>query len=278
MAIIGSLLKRGIRFGNLVASRKRIHPFRQQKKTLSKLLSKARYTEFGEKYNFEEVLSSSLFGEKQEFYEKFKNNVPVHDYNKIYQEWWSRLLKGERNITWPGRIKYFALSSGTSEASTKHIPVTNAMSKAMQRTSIRQILSLGKYKNLPDKLYEKGFLMLGGSTSLNEKGDHLEGDLSGINASQIPFWFKPYYKPGEKIAAETDWTLKLEEITLQAKDWDIGFIVGVPAWIQLLMEKIIDHYKVNTIHDIWPNLLVFGHGGYRLNHTKKGLSGFWGNR
>ena len=271
MAIIGSLLKRGIRFGNLLASRKKVHPFKQQKKTLSKLLAKARYTEFGEKYDFEEILSSSLFGEPREFYEKFKSNVPVYDYNKIYGEWWQRLLNGERNITWPGRVKYFALSSGTSEASTKHIPVTNAMSKAMQRTSIRQILSLGKYKNLPDKLYEKGFLMLGGSTSLNEKGNHYEGDLSGINASQIPFWFKPYYKPGEKIAAETDWALKLEEITLQAKDWDIGFIVGVPAWIQLLMEKIIDHYQVKNIHEIWPNLLVFGHGGVSFEPYKKGF-------
>lgn len=271
MAIIGSLLKRGIRFGNLVANRKKIHPFKQQKKTLSKLLAKARYTEFGEKYSFEDILSSSLFGEPREFYEQYKAHVPVYDYNRIYNEWWKRLLDGEKNVTWPGRVKYFALSSGTSEASSKYIPVTNAMSKAMQRTSIRQILSLGKYKDLPDKLYEKGFLMLGGSTSLNARDNHFEGDLSGINASQIPFWFKPYYKPGEKIAAQKDWGLKLEEITLQAKDWDIGFIVGVPAWIQLLMEKIIAHYKLNNIHEIWPNLLVFGHGGVSFEPYKKGF-------
>ncbi len=271
MAIIGSLLKRGIRVGSLVASRRKINPFKQQKRTLAKLVSKARYTEFGEKYRFEEILSSSLFNDSSGFYEKYKSIVPVYDYNKIYKEWWHRLLDGEKDVTWPGQVKYFALSSGTSEASTKHIPVTNAMSRAMQRASIRQILSLGRYKNLPDKLYEKGFLMLGGSTDLNRKENHYEGDLSGINASQIPFWFKPYYKPGEKIAAEKDWALKLEEITLQAKDWDIGFVVGVPAWIQLLMEKIIDHYKLKNIHEIWPNLLVFGHGGVSFEPYKKGF-------
>ncbi|GAB2771498.1 GH3 auxin-responsive promoter family protein [Rhabdobacter roseus] len=271
MAIIGSLLKRGIRFGSLVADRKKINPFRQQKKTLSKLLAKARYTEFGETYNFEAILSSSLFGQPRDFYERYQQSVPVHDYNKMYKQWWVRNVEGEKNICWPGRIKYFALSSGTSEAASKYIPVTKAMSKAMQKTSIRQILSLGKYKELPDKLYEKGFLMLGGSTNLSARDNHFEGDLSGINASQIPFWFKPYYKPGEKIAAERDWALKLEEITLQAKDWDIGFVVGVPAWIQLLMEKIIAHYNLKTIHDIWPNLLVFGHGGVSFEPYKKGF-------
>ena len=271
MALVGSLLKRGIRLGNLVTNRKKINPFRLQKKTLSKLLAKARYTEFGEKYNFETILSSSLFGEKRDFYEKYKQIVPVYDYNKIYAEWWYRSIKSEPNICWPGQTKYFALSSGTSESASKQIPVTKAMSKAIQKTSIRQILALGQYKELPDDLYEKGFLMLGGSTKLNEREHHFEGDLSGITASQIPFWFRPYYKPGEKIAAEKDWGLKLEEMTLQAKDWDIGFVVGVPAWIQLLMEKVIAHYKLNNIHEIWPNLQIFAHGGVSFEPYKKGF-------
>ncbi len=271
MAIIGTLLKRGIRVGNLVASRRKFNPFKQQKRTLAKLISKARYTRFGEKYGFDKILKSNLFGDSKDFYALYKAQVPVYDYNKIHNEWWKLLLEGKKDITWPGQVKYFALSSGTSEAKSKYIPVTQAMSKSMQRASIRQILSLGRYKDLPDKLYEKGFLMLGGSTDLQQKNNHYEGDLSGINASQIPFWFKPYYKPGEKIAAEKDWTAKLEEITLQAKDWDIGFIVGVPAWIQLLMEKIIAHYNLKNIHEIWPNLLVFGHGGVSFEPYKKGF-------
>lgn len=271
MALVGSLLKRGIRLGSLVTSRKKINSFKQQKKTLSKLLAKARYTEFGEKYKFEDVLSSALFGGQRDFYEKYKQVVPVYDYNKIYAEWWHRSVNSEPNICWPGRTKYFALSSGTSESASKQIPVTRAMSKAIQKTSIRQILALGHYGDLPDDLYEKGFLMLGGSTNLSEKDQHFEGDLSGITVKQIPFWFRHYYKPGEKIAAEKDWGLKLEEITLKAKDWDIGFIAGVPAWLQMLMEKIISHYKLNNIHEIWPNLQVFGHGGVSFEPYKKGF-------
>ncbi|KAA0993582.1 GH3 family domain-containing protein [Dyadobacter aurulentus] len=271
MALVGSILKRGIHYSNIFANRKKASLHQQQKKTLAKLLAKARYTEFGEKFNFDELLSSILFGEKGAFYELYKRSVPVYDYNKIFSEWWHKSVKGEKDVCWPGQIKYYALSSGTSEASTKHIPVTKAMSRAMQKTSIRQILSLGNYKDLPDDLYEKGFLMLGGSTNLNDQEKHFEGDLSGIQAKQIPYWFRPYYKPGEKIAAQKDWALKLEEITKQAHEWDIGFVVGVPAWIQLLMEKIIDHYKVKTIHDIWPNLRVFGHGGVSFEPYRKGF-------
>jgi hypothetical protein len=271
MALVGSLLKKGIRFSNIVANRRKSSLHLQQKKTLAKLLAKARYTEFGEKYDFDELLSTILFGKDDAFYEHYKKTVPIYDYNKIFNEWWHRSLAGEKDICWPGHTKYYALSSGTSESASKHIPVTKAMSRAIQKTSIRQILSLGHYKDLPDDLYEKGFLMLGGSTNLNNQHTHFEGDLSGITAKQIPYWFRPYYKPGEKIAAQRDWGLKLEEITLQAHEWDIGFIVGVPAWIQLLMEKIIAHYNVKTIHDIWPNLRVFAHGGVSFEPYRKGF-------
>ncbi len=162
MSLIGSVLKRGIKFGSLVTNRKKLNALKLQKKTLAKLLAKARYTEFGTRYHFEDALSSILFDDGAEFYGKFKKHVPVHDYNKIYNDWWYRSVEGEKNITWPGRIKYFALSSGTSEAASKQIPISKEMSKAIQRTSIRLIMSLGQYKDLPDDLYEKGFLMLGG--------------------------------------------------------------------------------------------------------------------
>jgi hypothetical protein len=277
MALVGRLLKNGIRFGNIVASRKKINLEIQQKKTLAKLLAKARYTEFGEKYEFDEILSSILFGKDRAFYDQYKKTVPIFDYNKIFSEWWHRSLEGEKDICWPGKIKYYALSSGTSESASKHIPVTRTMSRAIQKTSIRQILSLAHYKDLPDDLYEKGFLMLGGSTDLSNQQTHFEGDLSGITAKQIPYWFRPYYKPGEEIAAQKDWGLKLEEITRQAHEWDIGFIVGVPAWIQLVMEKIIAHYQVKNIHEIWPNLRVFAHGGVSFEPYRKGFEKLLGS-
>ena len=200
-----------------------------------------------------------------------KTKYPFTTTTKCIAEWWQKAHEGEKNVAWPGRVKYFALSSGTSEAASKHIPVTKDMVKAIHRTSIRQILSLGSYKNLPPQLYEKGYLMLGGSTELQQMGTHYEGDLSGITAGKIPFWFERFYKPGKKIAATRDWSEKLDKITKQAKNWDIGFIVGVPAWIQLLMEKIIKEYGVNNIHDIWPNLEIFCHGGVSFEPYKQGF-------
>src|SRR5690606_16916465 len=85
----------------------------------------------------------------------------------------------------------------------------------------------------------------------------------------LPLWFQHFYKPGQKIAKIPDWNSKLDEITQNASKWNIGVIVGVPAWIQILMEKIIAHYKVETIHDIWPNLTIYVHGGVAFDPYRK---------
>jgi hypothetical protein len=197
MAIVGNLLKKGIGLTTVIQRKKTNHA-KLQKKTLIKLLNKARFTQFGDKYNFEDIMNAALFSDDKEYYTKFKNQVPVYDYNKMYSEWWYKAHAGEKNVAWPGRVKYFALSSGTSEAASKHIPVTKDMVKAIHRTSIRQILSLGSYKNLPPQLYEKGYLMLGGSTELQQMGSHYEGDLSGITAGKIPFGLKDFISLAKK--------------------------------------------------------------------------------
>ncbi len=129
---------------------------------------------------------------------------------------------------------------------------------------------MSNYK-LPKELLGKGILMLGGSTHLHKTETYYEGDLSGIQASKIPFWFQYFYKPGSKIARNRDWESKLNEIVESAPDWDIGFIVGVPAWLQILIERIIEKYEVETIHDIWPNLSVFVHGGVAFQPYKNGF-------
>jgi hypothetical protein len=183
---------------------------------------------------------------------------------------WYRALNNETFVTWPGRVKYFALSSGTSESSSKHIPVTADMVKAIKKTSIRQIFSLANY-DFPKEFYEKGILMLGGSTHLQHNGTYFEGDLSGITTGNIPFWFQHFYKPGNRISKERDWNTKLDEIVKKAGNWDIGVIVGVPAWLQILLERIIEYYNVDTIHDVWPNLSIYVHGGVSFNPYKKGF-------
>lgn len=268
MAILGTLLKKGIRIREML-EQEYTSPLDLQKKELKELLITASQTEFGRYYNFSDILNSFRKSNK-EFYNRFKSNIPVHTYNKIHTDWWRFSLKGVKNVCWPGRVKYFALSSGTSEASSKYIPVTKDMTKAIQKTSIRQILTLSKY-DLPADSFEAGILMLGGSTHLNRRGSYFEGDLSGIQAARLPFWFQHFYKPGKKIAKTRNWDAKLDEITRKAGDWDIGIIVGVPAWIQILMEKMIKYYEVKNIHEIWPNLRVYVHGGVSFDPYRKGF-------
>ena len=238
---------------------------RQQVKVLKKLLRKARFTEFGQHYKFDEILMSN-HPEKI-----FNGLLPIFDYNKIYKEWWHRTLENKPDICWPGRIKYYALSSGTSESSSKYIPITNDLLRGNKIAMLKHLFTLRTYQDLPVKSIGKGWLTVGGSTDLEKKDGYYAGDLSGITAKKAPFWFQPFYKPGKKISKEKDWNKKIDEIVEKAPQWDIGFIVGVPAWIQLCMERIIERYKLETIHDIWPNLGFFVHGGVAFEPYKKGF-------
>lgn len=240
-------------------------PKRQQIRVLKKLLKKARFTEFGQQYGFDKILFSKHPGKK------FQELVPTYNYNKIYSEWWHKTLDGVSDVCWPGKIKYYALSSGTSEAASKYIPITNDLLKGNRIVMLKQLLSLRTYQDIPLKSIGKGGLMLGGSTDLQKGDGYFAGDLSGITAKKVPFWFSPFYKPGKKIAKEKDWNKKLEEIVEQAPHWDIGYLTGVPAWIQLCLEKIIERYQLNTIHDLWPNLEFFIWGGVALEPYKKGF-------
>lgn len=269
MALLGTLLKRGISLKESI-SQQFTSPIELQKSELRELLIHSRQTHFGKHFQFSELLKAFVAKDLTHFYSAFSSTIPIYDYDKIYQEWWHLAKEGQKDVCYPGKVKYFALSSGTSGASSKYIPVTRDMVKSIRKTSVRQILALSKY-DLPSDFFTKGILMLGGSTNLTRSGTYFEGDLSGITASQIPFWFQHFYKPGKKIAKNTDWGAKLDEITEKAKDWDIGIIVGVPAWLQILMEKIIQRYKVKTIHDIWPNLRIFVHGGVSFEPYRKGF-------
>ena len=240
-------------------------PKRQQLKVLKKLLKKARFTEFGQQFHFDEILLNR-HPEK-----KFQEKVPIYDYSKIYQDWWYKTLEGKSDICWPGKIKYYALSSGTSEAASKYIPITNDLLRGNRIVMIKQLFTLRNYQDIPVRSIGKGWLMIGGSTDLQKGAGFYAGDLSGISARKVPFWFSPFYKPGKKIAKTKDWNKKLEEVVKEAPNWDIGFIVGVPAWIQMCVEKIIERYKLNNIHELWPNLGFFVHGGVSFEPYRKGF-------
>ncbi len=260
MAIVGSILQEVVKHRKETLEKKQIH-FDLQKGTLKRLLSKAKGTEFGRFYHFTEILRAP------DFLKEFQNNVPVFDYERLFSLYWHKLLEGKANICWPGKVKYFGLTSGTSNDTSKRVPVTRAMIRSIRRTGIRQLLSLAEFQ-LPPHFYEKSALMLGGSTNLVKMETYFEGDLSGILTRRLPFWFNRFYKPGA-ISRERDWNTKLDKIVKKAKDWDIGGIAGVPAWVQILLERIIEYYGVSHIHDIWPNFMVFSHGGVCIAPYKK---------
>lgn len=234
-----------------------------QTRQLKRLLTKAEFTDFGREYGFSNILKSG------DPYREFVRSVPAGDYLNILP-WWEKTRKGKPNVTWPGEIEYFALSSGTSDGSTKFIPVSNDMIRSIRRASIRQILAIVR-TDIPKDHIAKQWLMVGGSTTLNYNGIFYSGDLSGITTGQIPFPFQRLSKPEPEIRSSKNWQEKIDRMTKEAKNWDVGLIAGVPAWIQLLFENIIEYYDLDNIHDMWPNLEAYIHGGVAIGPYKKSI-------
>ena len=204
-------------------------------------------------------------------FKTFAEKVPFFDYHQMNDQWWSRLHEGQTDVSWPGKPSYFALSSGTTGKTSKRIPVTDDMIEAIRLAGIKQVGALSNF-DLPSDFFETEFMMLGSSTNLVEKDDHLEGEISGISASRIPFWFKGYYKPGEDIAKIDDWDERVQHIAENAKNWDIGALSGIPSWLELMLKKVIEHHNLDNIHNIWPNLQVYTSGGVAFQPYEKSFN------
>jgi hypothetical protein len=267
MALLGSLIARSLKLRQKFTpptAPARVY----QRRVLRQLLERGQYTRFGKHYGFGEILSQEV-----DYVRAYQKSVPIHDYDRMHREWWHMALEGIENVSWPGKVKYFALSSGTSGASSKHIPVTKDMLRSVKRMGLRQLYSLVNF-DVPGVAFQKGVLMLGGTTSLFEKDGYYEGDMSGISAKNMPQWMsRLLYKPGQKISKTPHWEDRIKAIVRKARKWDVGTVCGVPAWVQIVLERIIAYHKVETIHDIWPNLSIYIHGGvsfepYRDNFQK----------
>jgi hypothetical protein len=270
MALLGNLIARSLqlrkKFNLPVAA-----PQTYQRHALRQLMERSQYTAFGKHYNFPEILSQEI-----DFMSAFRDTVPVHTYKEMHAEWWHRCQEGEENVTWPGKVKYFALSSGTSETASKHIPVTQDMIKSIKKVGFKQLYSMANFKIRP-VAFEKGILMLGGTTSLFEKGEYYEGDMSGISAKNMPRWVSSLlYKPGQRISKRRKWEDRIKLIVEKATQWDVGIICGVPAWVQIVLERVIKHYGVSNIHEIWPNLSVYIHGGVSVAPYRESFKKLWG--
>ena len=245
------------------------HPIEEQQEVLKALLEKAKDTSFGKAYGFEKLL------EADDIAASYRKEVPYHDYNQINEKWWHKLHEEQSDVTWPGHPDYFALSSGTTGKTSKRIPVTNEMIEAIRNAGIKQVLALANF-DLPADFYETGILMLGSSTDLIKNEDHLEGEISGISASNIPSWFSGYYKPGKEIAKIEDWDERVAKIVEKAPDWDIGALSGIPSWIELMLKEVIKKHKLKNIHEIWPNLTVYTSGGVAFGPYEKSFNALMG--
>lgn len=257
MPIIGKLIQR-----STAISFKRISrvsaSYKQQLEVLRQNIDHAKKTAFGQRYQFANLL------QKSDLVSRYQQNVPITEYEAFYTDWLEDTIKGKKDAIWPGRIKYFALSSGTTGAPSKRIPVSTEMIRSFQRVSLRQFSILHEL-NLPDPFYSAKVLAVGGSTKLKKIDQHYEGDLSGILKKHTSLIAAPFTKPTKKITHLKDWKAKLPLMVQEAPKWDIGIMAGIPSWCVLLLEEIVKHYKINNIHEIWPNFQVYVHGGVYMD-------------
>jgi hypothetical protein len=263
MQIIGRIIKKTAQIKKKRIIRKGLS-FDYQINTLKKLLYKARKTNLGKSYHF------PVLTEQENPIKGYQAQVPITDYEQFYTTWLHRTIDGVKDNTWPGKITYFALSSGTTGSPSKRIPVTQEMIRSFQKTSIKQMSTLLDL-NLPPKFFQKSILVVGGSTQLQQIENHIEGDLSGILKKHTKWIVSPFTRPDGKTTDIKDWNKKLEIMVQAAPKWDIGIMAGVPSWCIMLIEKIIERYELNSIHDIWPNFKVYVHGGVFMQPYVKRL-------
>ncbi len=268
MAFIGEFIKKSVETVDKIFSNNDHQD--AQEKVLKVLLDTAKHTAFGKYYQFETIL------EAEDVRTEFAKEVPYFDYDQLRKEWWQKVIDGGEDVTWPGKVQYFAVSSGTT-SSKKHIPVTEEMLQSIRRAGVQQIKGIADF-DLPAEFFEKEILMFGSSTNLKEVNGHLEGEISGISASQIPFWFEGFYKPGSEISSIDDWDQRVEALARESANWDIGAISGIPSWIELMLKKVIEYNQVETIHDVWPNFQVYTSGGVAFAPYRKSFEKLCGRK
>ncbi|MCP9234933.1 GH3 auxin-responsive promoter family protein [Lewinella sp. JB7] len=253
MAFYGHVIKALIQTKHTLLPHEPNDPATAQEDQLRNLLETAKDTAFGKYYNFARILDA------EDIRETYRKEVPIFDYHTMNEEWWKK-QRHDPDITWPGRPGFFALSSGTTGKKSKRIPVTDEMLECTQRVGRAQAECLANF-DLPAELFEKDILMLTSSADLNEKDGWLEGEISGINVSNLPEFMEGVYKPGLEIAQIADWDERVQRIAEEAPKWDVGALAGIPSWMVMMLRKVIEHNKLKNIHEIWPNLSIYTTGG-----------------
>ena len=230
------------------------YPTDVQNELLMKLLNCAKNTEYGKSYDFDSLTS----------YTDYANRVPIRTYES-FEPLIERCRKGEQNIFWPTHIRWFAKSSGTTNAKSKFIPVSEEAIENCHLKAGKDMLCLYINNNEDAQLFTGKGLRLGGSSAVYEDNNSYFGDLSAIIIENMPFWADFSSAPKQEVALMSEWETKMEAIIDETIHENITSLVGVPSWMLVLLNRVLEKTGKNNILEVWPNLEVYFHGGVNFN-------------
>ncbi|WP_439151912.1 GH3 auxin-responsive promoter family protein [Winogradskyella sp.] len=254
-----------IRIVNSIASwflKKRFHqielflkyPNEVQNELLFSILKLARDTEVGKKYDFASIRT----------YKDFSQRIPIVTYEDI-QSQIERSRSGEQNIFWPRPIKWFAKSSGTTNAKSKFIPVSTDSLEDCHYAASKDLLCMYLNNNENAQLFTGKSLRLGGSKELYKENGTVFGDLSAILIDNMPFWAEFSSTPSSRVSLMSEWETKMAAIVDETTKENVTSLAGVPSWMLVLLNNILEKTGKDNIFEIWPNLEVYFHGGVSFN-------------
>lgn len=226
------------------------YPNEVQNELLLELVTMAKDTEIGKKYDFESIKNYSTFAER----------IPVSTYEDYHQVI-ERSRNGEHNIFWPSPIKWFAKSSGTTNAKSKFIPVSYESLEDCHYAASKDLLCMYLNNNEESQLFTGKSLRLGGSKELYKENGTVFGDLSAILIDNMPFWAEFSSTPSSKVSLMSDWEVKMQAIVDETINENVTSLAGVPSWMLVLLNNILETTGKKNIFEIWPNLEVYFHGG-----------------
>jgi len=226
------------------------YPVEVQEELLHNLLLKAKSTEIGIQYDFGSIKS----------YREFTERVPITTYeeNEARIE---RARRGESNIFWPKPIKWFAKSSGTTNAKSKFIPVSQESLENCHYAASKDLLCMYLNNNPDSQLFLGKGLRLGGSKELYEENGTVFGDLSAILIDNMPFWAEFSSTPSNEISLMANWEVKMQAIVNETIKENVTSLAGVPSWMLVLLNNVMESTGAKDLFEIWPNLEVYFHGG-----------------
>ncbi|MFN8923518.1 MAG: GH3 auxin-responsive promoter family protein [Sphingobacteriia bacterium] len=229
------------------------HPRQHQARILADLIRQGRKTKWGQAHGY-----SRLSG-----YDDFARQVPIHTYEAFYP-YIERVLKGEPDVLWPGRVRWFAKSSGTTNAISKFIPIPPRSLHENHYAAGKDMLAvyLHNYTGThPSRISTGKILSIGGSSELSRYNAHARyGDLSAVLIENMPRLYERGRAPSKRTALMHEWEAKLEAMAHETLRQHITGIAGVPTWTLVLLNKVMALAGTRDLHAIWPGLEVFFHG------------------